>query len=154
MRSVPRAYMIFPPNMEGAFQNHNFYHTFRPRLAKQNGRCVSKPQFLPHFQTQIGQKKWRLRFKTNVFSTLLHPDCLKKEGVFQNNSFYHTFKPRLGKKMEGAFQNHNFYYTFRPRLLKKVEGAFQNHSFYYTFKSRLVKTNGGCVSKPQFSPHF
>ena len=32
-------------SLVGAFQNHSFYHTFRPRLATQNGRCVSKPQF-------------------------------------------------------------------------------------------------------------
>ena len=40
-------------SLVGAFQNHSFYHTFRPRLATQNGRCVSKPQFLPHFQTTV-----------------------------------------------------------------------------------------------------
>ena len=29
--------------VEGAFQNHNFYHTFKPRLVKKSGGCVSQP---------------------------------------------------------------------------------------------------------------
>ena len=102
------------------FQNHSFYLTFKPRLGKQNGGCVSKPHFILHFYTQIGQKKWRVRFKTTIFITLLEPDCSKIWRVrFKTTVFTTRLHPDWLKQLVGAFQNHSFYHTFRPRLVKK-----------------------------------